>query len=186
MSATDHLGDPQFTTIKEEIDAQIAKRGTPDSRHPPRPGQLVHGTSMVMHSGNQLRPGFKSNWAHMGKSADEEQTHVYATGDLIEGYHFAQHAAHMHSEDEGDYGPLPAPHIYEVTPKGRMTYDPEVRGHAQGYPVSFNRDSDEPVSSYRSRQPLVVGREVSKLARREHMENFGQDWEPGENENHYG
>lgn len=175
MATHDNLSPDQFAMhmagIKREVMARHqAKRDAGEwLAHPDPQGDLFHGTNASLPEGSLITTpaasGREQQWA--GKTLDTKGQHTFATNDLTEAYSFGRHAAAREQEESGSYyGAIPAAHIYEVSPVGRMTCDREECG-----------DDPEEVRSFQSRQPLRVGREVSRGARDEYLSNMGQDWE---------
>ncbi|RZU65624.1 rifampin ADP-ribosylating transferase [Microterricola gilva] len=96
-------------------------------------GALLHGTKAVLHSGDMLEPGRRSNYGE-GRTAN----HIYVTKTLDAAAWGAELAA---GDGRG--------HIYLVEPTGPIEDDPNV---------TDKRFSGNPTMSYRTGHPVrVVG-----------------------------
>jgi hypothetical protein len=167
MANEDHLSPAQFPAHMAAIKARAIKQrenvGRPD--RPERPETLYHGTNAQLKPGDMITAGHESNWK--GITHDVKAQHTFATGDSGAAYRFARKAKnneedrHLTDGDNGE-GPIPSAHVYEVHPTGRIRRDKEV---------DFEDHAFTP--SYQSRQPMRVGKEVSRLAKKTHEEDFG-------------
>ena len=100
-------------------------------------GPFFHGTKAVLDPGDELVPGFRSNF-----QADRVMNHIYFSARVETAAWGAELAAAL--AGLGERG-----HIYEVAPVGPFEDDPNV---------TDKKFAGNPTASYRTRHPLrVVG-----------------------------
>lgn len=103
-------------------------------------GPFFHGTTAVLHPGDLLSPGFRSNYR-----PDVVMNHIYFTA-LRDGAGLAAELAAELAPDER------APRVYLVDPTGPYEDDPNV---------TDKKFPGNPTRSYRSTAPLRVVEEIT-------------------------
>jgi hypothetical protein len=104
-------------------------------------GPFFHGTKATLDPGDELRPGFASNYR-----PEVVMNHVYFTA-LRDGAGLAAEVAALDGS---------TPHVYEVEPTGPFEDDPNV---------TDKKFPGNPTRSFRSASPLRVVREVTDWRR---------------------
>lgn len=124
MSTTDQQGQPG-DQIGTPLDA----------------GPFFHGTRVALEPGQELMPGFHSNY-----QPDVVMNHVYFTA-LVDGAGLAAEVVSLRGSE---------PHVYEVVPLGAFEDDPNV---------TDKKFPGNPTRSFRSTEPLRIVREITEWKR---------------------
>lgn len=103
-------------------------------------GPFYHGTKSVLAPGDELTPGFGSNY-----QSGRVSNHIYFSGLIDTAAWGAELASALSGSDERG-------HIYVVEPLGPFEDDPNVTN---------KRFPGNPTQSYRTRGPLLVVEEVA-------------------------
>jgi hypothetical protein len=184
MSADEHLSPGQFPQHMAALKSRVTerhqdKRDAGDWPEKPRRDELFHGTNAALPEGALIttravngRESQAPNNTPNDSTFDTEGRHTFATNDISTAYAAGRQAADNEVKETGDdyYGAIASAHVYEVHPTGRIRPDAEQVDRSRG-----REFSPEEVTDFQSRQPLRVGREVSRGAKQAYKDNFGDD-----------